>query len=145
VGVHRPRPRLTYGVCTEANPTTGTAEAYGRRTLSSRRASSTRSAPRAQESRRRPHRRSGSRERHPTGSGKAGAAPAGRRDGRRKPHSATEGREPQETPAKPSRRATGPGFARPDPSSAQATARRDQLGHRARLDLSEPCFQQPRV
>jgi hypothetical protein len=49
------------------------------------------------------------------------------------------------TPAKPSRRATGPGFTRPDPSSAEATARRDQLGHRARLDLSEPCFQQPRV
>ena len=46
MGVHRPRPRLTYGVCTAANPTTGTAEARGRRTLSSRRASSGRSAPR---------------------------------------------------------------------------------------------------
>ena len=33
MGVHRPRPRLTYGVCTAANPTTGAAEARGRRTL----------------------------------------------------------------------------------------------------------------
>ena len=42
MGVHRPRPRLTYGVCTAANPTTGAAEARGRRTISSRRASSAR-------------------------------------------------------------------------------------------------------
>ena len=45
MGVQRSRPRLTYGVCTAANPTTGAAEARGRRTLSSRRASSARSAP----------------------------------------------------------------------------------------------------
>ena len=32
MGVYRPRPRLTYGVCTAANPTTGAAEARGRRT-----------------------------------------------------------------------------------------------------------------
>ena len=44
MGVHRSRPRLTYGVCAAANPTTGAAEARGRRTLSSRRASSARSA-----------------------------------------------------------------------------------------------------
>ena len=29
MGVHRSRPRLTYGVCTAANPTTGAAEARG--------------------------------------------------------------------------------------------------------------------
>jgi hypothetical protein len=46
MGVHRPRPRLTYGVCTAANPTNRAAEARGRRTISSRRASSARSAPR---------------------------------------------------------------------------------------------------
>ena len=42
MGVHRPRPRLTYGVCTAANPTTRAAGARGRRTISSRRASSAR-------------------------------------------------------------------------------------------------------
>ena len=46
MGVHRSRPRLTYGVCAAANQTTGDAEARGRRTLCSRRAASELSAPR---------------------------------------------------------------------------------------------------
>ena len=75
----------------------------------------------------------------------AGAAPAGPQEGRKEAPQPRRDLSGKRTPAEPSRRATGPGFARPDPSSAEATARRDQLGHRARLDLSEPCFQQPRV
>jgi hypothetical protein len=87
-----------------------------------------------------PQRRGAGSDRRP---GAASRGSTGRpQEGRKE---APQPRRGHENTGQSSRRATGPGFARPDPSSAEATARRDQLGHSARLDLSEPCFQQPRV